>query len=169
MWYVMYCPKSNEDEIIKSCLSRISGQALNDAFLFTYDRLEKSGGIWRIKTRKMFPNYVFLDSDDAERLSAELDGYRDFLTVMEQDRLLLYVKAEEESLLRELGGKAHHMALSRGEIRNSVTHVTEGPLTGKESLIVRIDRHKRLAYLNGSTFSWCRDMKAGLEIVEKTG
>ena len=169
MWYVMYCPKSNEEEIINSCRSRINSQILNEAFMFTYEKLEKSGGIWRIKTRKMFPNYVFLDSDDGEALYDELDRYRDFLQVLEQDRELLHVKKEEEKLLRELCGKEHHMAMSRGEIKQSVTHVMEGPLMGKESLIVRIDRHKRLAYLNSEIFSWCKDMKAGLEIVEKAG
>ena len=47
--------------------------------------------------------------------------------------------------LRGLCGDGERIDLSRGYILSGKTFVTEGPLKGKESLIRRIDRHKRLA------------------------
>ena len=59
------------------------------------------------------------------------------------------------------------MSMSRGIIRGGETHVTEGPLKGKEELIRRIDRHKRVAYLDNWAFSGKGLVKAGLEIASK--
>lgn len=113
----------------------------------------------------MFPDYVFLESEDGERLAEELEQYRSFLMVLGGEETLVPIGREEEEFLRGLCGKSHHSEISKGYIRNGHTHVTEGPLRGKERLIRKIDRHKRLARLEipGSL----RNVNVGLEIYEK--
>lgn len=39
------------------------------------------------------------------------------------------------------------ISMSTGYIKDGTTHVTQGPLQGREKFIRRIDRHKRLAWL----------------------
>lgn len=113
----------------------------------------------------MFPDYVFLESEDGERLAREFKQYRSFLMILGEKETLIPIGREEETFLRGLCGRSHHSAMSKGYIRNGRTHVTEGPLKGKERLIRKIDRHKRLARLEmpGSL----RDVNVGLEIYEK--
>jgi transcriptional antiterminator NusG len=113
----------------------------------------------------MFPDYVFLESEDGERLAKELEQYRKVLTVLGGQGVLTPVHTEEELFLRELCGKDHHSEMSRGYIRNGHTCVTEGPLQGNERMIRKIDRHKRLARLKipGSS----RGVNVGLEIYDK--
>ena len=77
--------------------------------------------------------------------------------MQDQDSRVMQVDSRTEEFLRELGGEAHHVSMSRGVIRNGVTIVTEGPLEGKEAKIQKIDRHKRLGGF------W-----AGLEITSKS-
>ncbi|MCC8137092.1 MAG: hypothetical protein LIO76_03350 [Clostridiales bacterium] len=64
--------------------------------------------------------------------------------------------------------------MSKGIIRDGLAHVTEGPLIGQDNRIVRIDRHKRLAWLKVSddaSRNFTRDstsvLVAGLEITER--
>ena len=115
----------------------------------------------------MFPDYVFLESEDGERLARELEQYEQILTILggRDADALTPVDREEERFLRGLCGGTHHSGMSRGYIRDGHTYVTEGPLQGKERLIRKIDRHKRLAKLEmpGSF----RGVNVGLEIYEK--
>lgn len=116
----------------------------------------------------MFPDYVFLESDDGGKLAEELEQYRSFLTILEQPDILIPVNKEEEQFLRGLCGGTHHFRMSRGFIRNGQTVVTEGPLRGKENLIRKIDRHKRIARLGMSEAGKLREIQVGLEIVSKS-
>lgn len=113
----------------------------------------------------MFPDYVFLESEDGERLARELEQYQQILTILGGQDILIPVHKEEEQFLRGLCGGTHHSKMSKGYIRDGHTHVTEGPLQGKEKMIRKIDRHKRLAKLEmpGSL----RGVNVGLEIYNK--
>lgn len=127
--------------------------------------MRKYEGSWHVEQQSMFPDYVFLESEDGERLAKELEQYQKILTVLSGQNALTPVQKEEEQFLRGLCDKAHHSGMSRGYIRDGHTHITEGPLRGKERLIRKIDRHKRLARLEmpGNL----RGVNVGLEIYNK--
>ena len=57
--------------------------------------------------------------------------------------------------------------MSTGVIEGDRVIVTDGPLVGREALISKIDRHKRLAYLDMRMFGRIKTIKVGLEIVRK--
>lgn len=75
---------------------------------------------------------------------------------------------EEEELLLRLGGPDHHLAMSKGIIKEGIIYVTEGPLIGWEGMIRKIDRHKRIAMLGTGLINDGWKIKAGLEIVSKS-
>ena len=56
--------------------------------------------------------------------------------------------------IRDSGGTEHYVPMSRGIIRDGVTIVTEGPLVGNEARIRKIDRHRRLAKIEGPSELW---------------
>ncbi len=58
--------------------------------------------------------------------------------MQDQDSRAMQVDSRTEEFLRELGGEAHHVSMSRGVIRNGVTIVTVGPSEGKEAKIQKI-------------------------------
>lgn len=168
MWYVLHCQKGKEEMIVNSCRQRIEKNVLMDAFVFTYDRMKLYGGSWHTETTPMFPEYVFLEAEHQESLSEQLEPYREFVQILEDRTSLRRVSPEEEEFLRILCGEQHHLRMSRGIIREGVTHVTQGPLIGQEDKIMKIDRHKRLARLH-TPFRRIQDsMVAGLEILEKS-
>lgn len=57
--------------------------------------------------------------------------------------------------------------MSIGFIKGDIIHIVKGPLKHKEGLIVKIDRHKRIAYINLALFNEERIAKVGLEIISK--
>lgn len=166
-WYALYCRSGQEDTIITSCKQNLSGQALTDAFRFSYERMKKYLGEWHVDTLAMFPNYVFLQSEHPELLSEELEQYRKIVQVLENERLLLEVRPEEEDAIRKLCGENHHMEMSRGIIADGKLNVIEGPLAGREAMIRKVDRHKRIAKLDLHVTKEIPDVWAGLEITEK--
>ena len=76
MWFVLYCPNQKETEVIRSCMRHLTAQALTDAFVLTYDRLRRYEGAWHMERRPIFPDCIFLESEDGECLVKELDQYK---------------------------------------------------------------------------------------------
>ncbi len=136
--------------------------------MFTYDCMRRYGGMWHLERQLLFPHYLFLESRNEDKLREELRQYSQVLSVFENDGKLVRVEPEEEKLLRMLCGSGHHSRMSRGYIRNGQTVVTEGPLRGRENLIRKIDRHKRIARVGLPSVGRLWEMQVGLEIVSKS-
>lgn len=168
IWYVLYCPNQKEEELLYACKRHLTRGALKDAFVFTYDRMRRYGGAWHLEQQPLFPHYLFLESQDEGKLAGELKRYSQVLPVFESDGKLIRVEPEEEKVLRMLCDASHHSRMSRGYIRDGQTVVTEGPLRGRESLIRKIDRHKRIAQVSIPSLGCLREMQVGLEIVSKS-
>ncbi len=125
---------------------------LQDAFVFTCDRMRRYEGAWHLERQLLFPGVLFLESQDGERLRKELEYCQKIRPVLGFGRgsWLYAVNPETEGFLNSLCGASHHFRMSRGYIRDGKTYVTEGPLRGRESLIRKIDRHKRIAQVRMS-------------------
>lgn len=146
----------------------MSKEALKDAFVFTYDRMRRFQGGWHLEKRLMFPECVFLESDDGKALAEEwmLCGRAAGFSMQHGE--IRRVQRSGEVFLASLCGHARHLGMSRGVIRDGRTRITEGPLRGMEERICRIDRHKRLARLEMPGGFASGGVLAGLEIVEKS-
>lgn len=169
MWYVLRCRAGEEQKILASLKQHLSGQILKDAFVFTYDKMKRYEGQWHVDSDRMFPNYIFLESDCERALFKELEEYRQIVQILEDSDMLKQVYPEEEAFLRFLCGKNHHLGMSRGYIKNGRAYVVEGPLKGMENRIKKIDRHKRIAKLEMPFVCVTKgNILAGLEIVEKS-
>lgn len=175
MWCILKCRPGRSGEIMASCRQTIPDSILQDIFVFTCDRMKRYQGSWHIEKTSMFPDYVFLETGNIRALSECLEPYREFTCVLEDEAeyhgLLRRVSPEEEIMLRRLGGPEHHLGISQGYISDGITHVTQGPLVGMERRIRKIDRHKRIAWIeypaDGAGGSRA-PFTAGLEITSKT-
>ena len=82
------------------------------------------------------------------------------------DQILPLVQEEVELLMR-IGTDKQLVEMSSGIIENDRVRILSGPLMGMEGNIRRIDRHKRIAYLEIEMFGRTVEMKVGLEIIRK--
>ena len=58
--------------------------------------------------------------------------------------------------------------MSQGYIVGDKVNIISGPLVGYEGKIKKIDRHKRIAYIEVSLFDQVVVVQVGLEIISKS-
>ena len=116
----------------------------------------------------MFPGYVFMVTEQADRLSDELIRIKGFAKLLEAGGEVAALTEDEVDFLTVFGGKEQTVEMSEGVIEQSRIRVYSGPLVGKERYISRIDRHKRRAFLEMPMFGERQKVRVGLEIVSKS-
>ena len=122
-----------------------------EAFELSRVTLRRAGGVWVAAAEPVWPGYVLASAASQE--AAEELGSVGSLT------------AAESALVRRLGGSAHIIQLSQGHIADGRLVVDFGPLMGLEALVARIDRHRRLAWLEPEPG---RRLAVGLEVTSKS-
>lgn len=123
---------------------------------FTCDRMRRYEGAWHLEEKTFLPDSFVVKEEEPT-----------FLDELPPQRKVIPLNREGQTFLQEFCGSDHHIALSKGRIRNGKTEVLSGPLCGQEHLISRIDRHKRLAQLNVPGMEPVGKLCVGLEIMEK--
>ena len=128
---------------------------------------KKEKGIWTRKEKRLFPGYVFVESNDIEFFAAELQKVSGFQHILQSEKYYIPLSEPEEHFLVRLIGTGEVVEESKAIIVGSEVRVLEGPFVGQESLIKRIDRHKRFAIIEVEMFGRTTETKIGLEILEK--
>lgn len=167
-WYVIQVRSGHEKEIAEKCRFLISKDILEECFIPEYVAKKKFKGKWHNVRSLLFRGYVFLISDHIDELFNELKKIPDYTKIIGKKKDTIYsLKNEEIEFLKTFGKDEHLVEMSIGFIKGEHIHITEGPLQGKEGLIVKIDRHKRIAYIHVNIFNEETIAKVGLEIISK--
>ena len=100
MWYMLYCPEVSEERLIDFIKENISKDAVENAFLFTYERMRKYEGDWHMETVNMFPQCIFLESSDGRRLSKVFEDYRNAKgSILQTNDTLIPLQKSSQALL----------------------------------------------------------------------
>lgn len=171
MWYVMQVRTGTEENIRCQCQRLISSDTLERCFIPYYQQKKRFQGEWHIQERILFPGYVFLITQNLEKLVESLKKVIGMTKLIGTGDEIVPLSEAEISLITKLGGKSSSsesiVKISQGIIEGDQVHILSGPLKGLEGAIRKIDRHKRIAYLSVDMFNRTVDMKVGLEIVAK--
>lgn len=147
--------------------SLVGPDLLRDCFPLSCQLLKRQQGTWRLVTEVMFPGYVFLATDDIDAVRERLKLSTSFARLLGAGDAIFSLKPEEAAFVSEFGGADHVVGMSEGMIEDGRTVVRSGPLRGRAGLIRKIDRHKRMAYLDIGLLDQTR-VRVGLEITSKT-
>lgn len=145
----------------------LAADLIQDCFVLDCQTLRKNQGSWHLQTEAMFPGYLFIASKDIEAFRKRLELSTAFARLLGADRQVFDLQPSEAAFIREFGGSDHTVRMSRGVIEQGRTIVEEGPLRGHVDAIRKIDRHKRIAYLEWGLLDQ-KQVRVGLEIVRKT-
>lgn len=149
-------------------LRRHAADVLEECFLPTFELMRRKDGVWRKVRELLFPGYLFVKASDSERLAARLRGVPVFMRILGNDDSFTPLAPDEVAWLEAFTtARTHVVEMSQGVIEGDTIVVTDGPLKGREALITKIDRHKRLAYLDMRMFGRSKSVRIGLEIVRK--
>ncbi len=167
MWYVIQVRTGTEEKIMRQCLGSIDQEILTQCFIPYYEERKKYRGVWHTEKKILFPGYVFAVSDRLTELYKSLQSVIGMTRLLGTGKEVVALKEEEMNLLKKMGAGERPMEISTGIIENGAVIITDGPLTGMEGCVRRIDRHKRKAWLEIDMFGRTTTMEAGLEIVKK--
>lgn len=167
-WYVIQVKSGHEKEIANKCRILISKDILHECFIPKYITKRKYQGKWKQVQEILFRGYIFLISDHIDELFNELKKVPDYTKIIGKKKEEIYpLKDGEVEFLKSFGKDNHIVDMSVGFIEGDTIYITEGPLQGREGLITKIDRHKRIAYISIDIFNEVITAKVGLEIISK--
>ena len=145
----------------------IDNSIIERSFVPKFKKKKRFLGEWHIQNEIMFPGYVFLISEQPKKLMANLKQVSGMTKLLKTDNEITPLSQEEVSLMLKLGSEKQEVEMSTGIIEGDEVMVFDGSLQGMEGLIKKIDRHKRIAYLEVDMFGRKVEIQVGLEIVEK--
>ena len=140
-----------------------------DCYVPAYEAMRRIHGEWRLHHGLLFPGYIFVQTPDPATLANRLASVPAFTRLLGgSNGSFIPLSDEEVAWLNAFTNvETHVVEMSEGVIEGDRVLVTEGPLRGHESSIVRIDRHRRIAELEVSMCGRTKRIKVGLEIVRK--
>ena len=145
-----------------------AGDIVDECFLPSFELMRRKNGVWHKAVELLFPGYLFVKTDKPEQLAERLRRVPVFMRLLGSNDSFIPLAPDEVAWLEALTtAKTHVVEMSRGVIEGDNVIVTEGPLKGHEGMIAKIDRHKRLAYLDMRMFGRSKSVRIGLEIVRK--
>ena len=129
---------------------------------------KKYKGEWHDIEEILFKGYVFMISDDIDRLYQELKKVPEITKMLgRKDKIIYPIEDKEVEFISEFAKDNHKIDMSYGFIVDDKITITEGPLEGKEGMIKKIDRHKRKAVIEISFLNQIVMAEVGLEIISK--
>ncbi|MCI9143204.1 MAG: antiterminator LoaP [Lachnospiraceae bacterium] len=170
MWYVIQVYTGREMEIAQKCRDRIMKED-EDVFVPLAERQTKIRGEWQNIRTKLFPGYVFIETEQIEDFHMRLWQIKAMTKILKTGETMTPLQEEEEAHLRRLGlgGSGHVLEYSEGYLEGDKLVVTSGALEGYEGRIKKILRHKRLVVLEVPLLGRTVEVTLGLGVVEKRG
>ncbi len=167
MWFVIQVFTGTEENIRRQCEKLVDKEVLERCFVPYYEEKKKYQGQWHTNMKVLFPGYVFLISEQLAKLQEELKKVQGLTRLIGAGEDIIPLSEEEVAFLERLGHKEQVVGMSVGVIVNERVCILEGPLTGMEGNITKIDRHKRKAWIEVEMFGRIVEMQVGCEIVGK--
>lgn len=130
---------------------------------------KKVAGQWITENRKAVPGYVFLVTNDVERLSQNLVHVPMFTKLLGNEDQFIPLDKTETAWLDSFTHKGNRVIdVSSGVMTGDQIRIVSGPLQNHSGQIASLDRHKRIALVRMKMFGRETLVKVGLEITSKT-
>ena len=167
-WFVLFVKTGDEVKALRA----LNTEGL-DAFMVTMEVVHRKQGKSFLVTKNMFPGYLFVESEldliefdiQLKKLIHKISYFMKLLKFDNEGTSVLY--PDEKEYLERLVNDKKVVEHSIGFIEGNEVFITEGPLQGFESKIVKIDRHKRRATLEVEFCGELRYVDVSLEIISK--
>lgn len=167
-WYVVQVRTGKEEEISKKLRVSIDDDILLECFIPHCIRQKKFRGKWQNVDEILFKGYIFVITDRIDELYMKLKEVADLTKLLGNDGEAIYpIYPQEAKFLARFSTEHYVVDMSKGYITGDTIMITEGPLMNLEGSIKKIDRHKRIAYVNVHLLGQVSTVQVGLEIIRK--
>ena len=173
MYFVINTISQKEQEILDKIKRGINNDIYKDIFIVKRKRLRKKEGKWLEYEERMFPGYIFVETDKPKEFAGlirKIDGFKR-LVATGNVGYMTYVPLtnDEEKMINDLIGKEDKTInlsyISIDEGKN--VQIISGPLCGYEGKIIKYDLHKRVAYISIPFASRETVVQVGIDIIKE--
>lgn len=125
-------------------------------------------GVWKMRTEVLLPGYIFVITDHPGKLREALRSIPKFTRLLGNNDVFTPLDDQEAAFVNAFTKPGHRVVeFSNGVMEGDEIVILNGPLMNQTGLIKKLDRHKRLAYLEMEILGRKKIVKIGLEIVRK--
>jgi len=167
MWYVIQVASGQEKATLELVEHFVDGKTLKEAFIPQREVMRHRNGEWAKTHEILFPGYLFVITKNPDELFAQLMKVPAFTRLLGSDDAFVPLTHEEVNFITAFAGEDHIVEMSEGIIEGDEIRILKGPLRDKDAIIKKIDRHKRVAYVQMFILGRETSVKLGLEIVRK--
>lgn len=167
MWYVMQVRTGKEEETISMVRQYTTGSHMGECFLPRYEQKKKYAGAWHLVQALLFPGYVFVETEEIEKFYMGLKQVPSLTKVLGTGERWTSIIDEDLKVLERLLNKRRLVEMSTGCIEGDQVVIVDGPLKGLETVVRKINRHKKTALVEMHMFGRRQDVAVGLEIVSR--
>lgn len=145
MWCVVYAGDKNEQKAESFIARLLQGNVRARCFSLMKNRLYKNSGIWHTVCERIFPGYVFIDTDEPETVCRILEKTPKNL-LFSDSRKVCVMDKNEEMLLNSMMDEDGQIGISDVHIREDRTvEFLSGPLAKMPERVKKVDLHRRFA------------------------
>ena len=166
MWYVVQVRTGDELKISNRLKLEVKADG-EDIFVPLFERRKCIRGEWTKVNTPLFPGYIFFQTNNVEDMYGRLKKINAFTRILMTGDVYTPISSEEERFIETLTGDDHIVETSVGVIEGDQIIIKRGPLYGLEGSIIKINRHKRIAIIRAEFMGGPREIKVGLEIIDK--
>ena len=175
MYYVIQVAPGKETDVELYITERVAEDLYSSCFHPVRHIKKKFHGEWRDKYEKLLPGYVFISSENAEKLYESLKAipmmtkilgwHLEYITPL-TDREAVWLEALVA--MRQNGKITGEVPLSRIEIsENDEVKILSGPLTDMAGMVRKINLHKRIAEVEVTFMGRRTVIHLGIEMIGK--
>ncbi|MCX8131317.1 MAG: antiterminator LoaP [Clostridia bacterium] len=170
-WYILHVQTGREYNVEELLRKRLDSNIFMP-FIPLQESLFKIAGTVKKELKPLFPGYVFVESELSEQEFMKRTSNLIYATHI-IIRLLRYSDTEialrecERQMLLCLSNDKYCIEPSSGIIKGDKIYITDGPLRGWESIVKKVNRHKRQASIEIEFMGSLRLVSVSLEIMDK--
>ena len=165
MWCVVHVRDGGEMHT-EEFVSGLLPESLNArCFHLIRSRRKKYEGQWQTVYEDLFPGYVFIDTDQPEKVYKELKKTPKPKLLFSDDEYVSTLEKHESDLMERLADPKGRIGISKVRIGTDGTiHYLSGLLSGMENRVRRVNLHKRIAEMEAEIMGRKRLLYLGIEI-----
>ncbi len=154
MYFVINTMSKLEEEMMNRIKRSIDNDLVSDIFIVKRKRLRKKDGKWKEYEEKMFPGYIFVETEKPKKLASEIrrvDGFKRLVGMGDITNMnYIPLSIDEENMINNLIGKEKKtIDISKISIdEGKSVKIISGPLVGYEGKVLKYDLHKRVALVS---------------------
>lgn len=150
-WYVLFARTGREHKVEQFLIKQLDSD-LFEPFVPLSETIFKTSGTVKKEIKPLFPGYVFIESGVSQqqfidKISSVAYASIDVISILKYSNTEIAMRESEKKMLINLCNDDYCIELSSCIIEGDKIHITDGPLKGCESIIKKVNLHKRKVWI----------------------